>query len=111
MVAKIHFQYRLNEGAVLLAYDGDVAIWTKAKTRQPFRCAATDQEFPAGTVAYRPTGNQMYRGRRIDAETLDEIIELVLAREAKAEAAATNIDEPPNDDWPKRTPDTMADLA
>lgn len=83
-VASIHFMRRLNEGSVVLAYDGHPALWTTAKTRKPFRCAMTDKECPAGTVAYRPVGNQQYRYRRINAEALDKAVAAVERREAAA---------------------------
>lgn len=42
-------------------------IWTRVKTRKPFRCRISGMDFIAGEMAYRPLGNPMNRGDRISA--------------------------------------------
>lgn len=44
--------------------------WTFCKTRKPFTCARTGNEYPAGAYAWRPTGNPRNRHERIAVDGL-----------------------------------------
>lgn len=55
----------MTPGVARIAYDGDPAVWVRCKLRKYTTCAATGTPLLPGMVAFRPIGNQMYRGQRV----------------------------------------------
>lgn len=62
---------RKADGLAMVEFDGDVRLWSRATIRKPTRCAATGVWLKPGDLAYRPVGNQQYRGARIAASEVD----------------------------------------
>lgn len=61
-------------GVVVVATDGDQALWSTGKARKPTRCALTDKAIKPGDLCYRPVGNQQYRYLRILASEMDDAV-------------------------------------
>lgn len=59
------------DGLAMIAFDGDVSLWSRITIRKPTRCAATGVQLKAGDLAYRPVGNPQYRQARIAASAVD----------------------------------------
>lgn len=80
MKPRVHLIQVLNSGLVRLAYDGDAGIWTRSEVRKSHRCVLTDKRFEPGSEMFRPIGNQMYRAKRISAEVIDGMVDLLRER-------------------------------
>ena len=70
----MHFwiEKRLTEGVYLISADGHKALWSRCKLRKPRACAATGTQLAKGEIAYRPTGNQLYRYRRLSQTYVEQ---------------------------------------
>lgn len=66
---------RLSPGLVVVrrweAGRASQSVWDQVKVRKPHRCALTQRELPAGSLMYRPVGNQTYRYERLGAAGID----------------------------------------
>lgn len=64
-----------NDGLAVLVFEGDAALWSRAKSRKHHVCAATGDRIKPGDMAWRPIGNQMYRMQRVSDTVMQLAIE------------------------------------
>ena len=69
----------LSDGLVVLRWMGRTtsptdALWSKIKLRESVGCAVTGIDLKSGDIAWRPMGNQDYRGRRISDVLMVELL-------------------------------------
>ena len=77
----------LNEGVVVLRWLGRTSsdrdgLWTRCKLRQRTKCTVTGVELSPGDTAWRPVGNQDYRGQRVSDWMIQQLVD-----DARAEGA------------------------
>lgn len=82
-------------GLVVLRWFGSTrsprdAIWSKGKMRKSAKCAVTGRPLASGDDAYRPVGNQDYRGRRIHPDLVGQLV--AIARDPTMPAPSPPID-------------------
>lgn len=70
MRGQIQILQFLSDGVAVLTYDGDRALWARAKVRKAHVCAVSDQKIESGSLAWKPVGNQQYRMKRISDEIM-----------------------------------------
>jgi len=74
MSVKLKLLNRVSEGVVRLSFNNHVSLWDRKKLRKDNECCATGAKLAAGTLAYAPIGNHMYRYRRIAADYVDNVM-------------------------------------
>jgi len=79
MIYEVGFLKVLNDGLVLLRWDGRTSsdrtsLWTRVKVRKPHKCAVTGNPIAVGDMAFMPIGNQDYRMQRISGDLIASII-------------------------------------
>lgn len=70
--ARVVIEAVLAPGLVRISYDGDLALWTRAKLRKHATCEITGIHLSPGDMAFRPFGNQQYRSRRISVFAIED---------------------------------------